>query len=457
MKKTLLYILAITTLGAGCRKTYNDTIQGQTPDQRVAAAMAAYQKKLTSAPYGWIFIESTTGTAYNQGVSQAGPKIILSYYMSFTDSNQVTMLSDFDISMAAAPKTSTYRVKSLQRPALIFDTYSYLHVPCDPDPNISHSPYGYGYGWGTDFEYSFADSVTADKIGDTIQLIGNLNSAKGMLIKATQAQRDAWNAGNVQSLMAGAGALNNILEYFKVFSLGSASYEIRLDAVNRTVTFTWVDGSGNIQTTTVNYYITGSGIVFSPALVNGNQKITGIDNINWNGSTLTITIGGQQAVVTGSAHPVKADLDAPQRWYTYALNNGYFWASGSAFHVNGVDDAYGMQNYTDATGSYYYYAYWPGYSSSYDAFRPITVGNGALHLASIGTAPRFPPSVTADGRVVFTLYGNFGTIPAGSPVAKSNALLYNTAGFYLVQTGEKTYDMVSASDGRSWISWFWPL
>ena len=61
MKKTFLYILAVMTVGAGCRKTYNDTIQGQTPDQRIAAALAAYQKKLTTAPYGWIFLESTTG------------------------------------------------------------------------------------------------------------------------------------------------------------------------------------------------------------------------------------------------------------------------------------------------------------------------------------------------------------------------------------------------------------
>src|ERR1041384_5699431 len=113
MKKIFVFIWVVTIVGAGCTKTYNDTIDGQTPDQRLSAALAAYQKKLTGAPYGWILIESTTGVAYNQGTSQTGPKIVLAYFMQFTDSNRVTMFSDWDPSMAATPKTSSFLVKAL--------------------------------------------------------------------------------------------------------------------------------------------------------------------------------------------------------------------------------------------------------------------------------------------------------------------------------------------------------
>jgi hypothetical protein len=460
MKRISIYVLAVMTLGAGCRKTYNDTVQGQTADQRIAAAMAAYQKKLTGAPYGWIFLESTTGEAFNQGVSQAGPKIILAYYMKFTDSNQVTMLSDFDPSMAATPAVSSYRVKALTRPALIFDTYSYLHTPCDPDPNISHSPYGYGFGWGTDFEYSFADSVAAGSIGDTIHLTGNLNSAKGMLIKATQAQQTAYLNGNVQTLMVGVNNTNNILEYFKRLSLGGVSYEIRIDAVNRTVTFSWVDGSGNVQTSTVSYYIGSTGIVFSSPIVNGSQKITGIDNVNWDGgtSTLTVTIGGQQGTVTGAIAPLKTDLGAPARWWNYAYNNNAYWASSNGFHQNGVDDAFGITTLSNALGNFYFYVYWPAYySNPADRFIPIMFNGTALAFNSYGTAPKAPPTFTADGRAVFVILGNTGAIPAGGAVAKSNTALYSSAGYYFIQTGEKSYDMVGASDARTWITWFYPL
>src|SRR5260221_4660720 len=459
MKKLVVYILAIMTIGAGCKKTYNDTIQGQTPDQRISAALAAYQKKLTTAPYGWILLESTTGTAYNQGVSQTGPKIVLAYYMSFTDSNRVTMLSDFDPTMAATTKTSSYQVKELTRPALIFDTYSYLHVPCDPDPNISHSPYGFGYGWGTDFEFSFSDSVAATALGYTIHLAGNLNAAQGMLIKATQQQQSAYLAGNVLSLMTSAANLNNILEYFKRLSLGGVSYDLRFDPINRTITFTWVDGSGNLQTATVNYYITGSGIVFATPFVNGSQKLTGFDNISWNAgtSTLTVSSGGQSGTIVGAQTPVKADAAAPARWWNYGQSNGYFWASWSGFHVNGVDDAYGVTQLTDSSRPFYYYAYWPAYySNPADRFRPIMINGNSLVWNSYGTVS-FPPTYTSDGRGVFQKAIDQGTIPPGGPVAKSDATLYNSAGFYFVQTGPKSYDMILATDAKTWISWFWPL
>ncbi|MBS1606875.1 MAG: DUF4302 domain-containing protein [Bacteroidetes bacterium] len=463
MKKISIYILAVMTIGAGCTKTYNDTINGQTPDQRVAAAITAYQKKLTGAPYGWILMESTTGVAYNQGTSQTGPKIVLAYYMSFTDSNKVTMFSDWDPTMAATPKSSSYNVKELTRPALIFDTYSYIHVPCDPDPNISHSPYGFGYGWGTDFEFSFSDSVTADQLGDTIHLTGNLNGARAVLIKATQAQRDGYYAGNVLALMGGALSLNNILEYFKRLSIGGNNYELRLDLTNRTVTFTWVDGSGKIQTQTVNYYITGSGIQFATPIVNGSQTITGISNITYNAgnSTATVTIGSQTGTITGAATPLQADATAGSRWWNYGASNGYFWASAYGFHVNGVDDAYGIRNQTDTAqggGTYYYLAYWPAYySNPADRLSSIMLYTNHLGFASYHWAA-YPPLYPSNGTTVFQGAGDDGNAPtpSGSAFDKTRQTLFNSAGFYVVQTGEKSYDMVLATNGRTWISWFWP-
>ncbi|MBS1660914.1 MAG: DUF4302 domain-containing protein [Bacteroidetes bacterium] len=457
MKKTLLYILAAITLGTGCRKTYNDTIGGQTPDERIAAALAAYNNKLTSSPYGWMLIESTTGVAYNQGVSQTGPKIVLAYFMQFTADNKVNMYSDFDTSMIGTPKSSGWRTKALQRPVLIFDTYSYIHVPCDPDPNVSKSPYGTGYGWGTDFEYSFADSVGADKLGDTIRLTGNLNSASAILVKATQAQRDAYTSGGAKSRMLSLNQTNNILEYFKRLTIGGTTYDIRFDPVNRTITFTWSDGT-NVKTATVNYYVTGTGIVFNTPIVNGSQKLTGIDNIVWDGgsSSLAVTIGSQQGTIVGAIAPVKVDLGAPARWWNYSASNDYLWASWSAFHVNGVDDAYGVTQLSNASGTFYFYAYWANYfTNPADLFGPVMLNGNSLAFNSYLSAPR-KPTFTTDGRAVFTALGGIGTTPAGGPVAKTNAQLYNAAGYYFVQTGDLTYDMVVASDARAWISWFWP-
>ncbi len=459
MKKTFLYILAVMTIGAGCRKTYNDTIQGQTPDQRISAALTAYQKKLTSAPYGWIFLESTTGIAYNQGVSTTGPQIVLAYYMQFTDSGRVTMLSDFDPSMAATPKISSYSVKELTRPALIFDTYSYLHVPCDPDPNVSHSPFGFGYGWGTDFEFSFSDSVAATALGDTVSFIGNLNSAQGKLIKATQAQQTAYLAGKLLPLLNGISDLNSIQQYFKRLSLGGVSYDIRIDPLDRTVTFTWVDGSGNLKTATVLFYATGAGITFTTPIVNGSQTITGIDNITWDAGTSTATLssGSLSGSVTGLSTPVKADLTAPTRWWNYGAQNAHYWASWTGFHANGTDDAYGVTQLSDISGTFYQYSYWPNYfGGGADLFIPLSVLNNTLGYGYAGSFAADPLFVSSGGRAIFQNGGDAGPVPPGGPVAKSNTTLYNNAGFYFVQTGPTSYDMILATDAKTWISWFWP-
>lgn len=459
MKRVIIYILVVMVAGAGCKKTYDDTVGGKTADQRITEALATYQKILLSAPYGWIFVESTTGVAYNQGVSQTGPRIILGYYMQFVDSNNVLMLSDFDTSMTGTPKTSGYRIKALTRPALIFDTYSYLHVPCDPDPNISKSPFGTGYGWGTDFEYSFADSTVPAETADSIRLTGNLNSASGMLIKATQAQRDDYLQGKTKNNMIGLGNLNKILNYFKRLTFGGVSYDIRVDADNRTITFTWKDGSGNMQTQTSSYYITGTGVALITPIVNGSTTITSIDNISWNGSftVFTVTVNGQQGQIVGAATPVIADAGAPARWWNYSAANGYFWGSWDGFHVNGVDDAFDVRDLVDGGKNYYVYIYWSDYfNNPADLFIPVTADATSLYLNSYGTAPGKP--TFTGGKAFFHELGKptGNPTPPGGPVDLSEQTLYNTAGYYLIQTGEKSYDMVLATDAKTWISWFWP-
>ncbi|HEY4208721.1 MAG TPA: DUF4302 domain-containing protein, partial [Puia sp.] len=426
-------MLAILVVGGGCQKKVADTIGGQTPDQRIATALAAYQKKLMGSQYGWIFLEKTTGIAYNQGVSQTGPAIELAYYVQFTDSNTVVMFSDFDTSMTVA-KSSSYRIKELTRPALIFDTYSYLHVPCDPDPIISRSPFGTGYGWGTDFEYSFSDSTVPTDEGDTIHLLGNLNNAGGMLIKATQQQRDAYYSGAFRNNMS---ALSNILEYFKRLTVGGVIYELRTNS-DRTITATWTVG-GQTQSQTSSYYFTSTGLVFGNPIVAGGVTITSIDNLAWNAGTATInaTVGGQAATIKGATAPVNNDVNAPGRWWHYANDNGYYWASFNGWHVDGVDDAFGVTQLNTGSSFFYQFAYIPNLlgpqngNPNADAFVPLMVENNSLVLNDYFTVPVTPPSF-AGGKIVFTELGTVGAIPVNGPVDKSDQVLYNPAGFYLV-------------------------
>jgi uncharacterized protein DUF4302 len=171
--KRLLFIIFITSLVSACSKKTDDLFP-ESSDERVAKALANYRNTLMQAP-GWKLFVYPAGLQ-SQGIEVGG----LTYYITFPDSNRTRMVSDFIADMAAAPVESSYRIKALQFPSLLFDTYSYIHVAADPDENVSSSPTGSGgYGWGTDFEFGFQKLETSD----TMKLKGNFNKSDAVLIK----------------------------------------------------------------------------------------------------------------------------------------------------------------------------------------------------------------------------------------------------------------------------------
>jgi hypothetical protein len=121
--------------------------------------------------------------------------------------------------------------------------------------------------------------------------------------------------------------------------------------------------------------------------------------------------------------------------------------------VNGVDDAFHVRSIP----GFAFLLFWPAFGTqagiTYDLQGYVTQQPGGLSL-DFGSA-WLPPQFTADGRVIFHIYGTLGDIPAAATTAfdNTNAAMADTNGFYLVQTGASRYDMVSAKDARSWITW----
>jgi hypothetical protein len=439
MKKILIYSLVATLGLAGCKKT--ERIFNESPDERLNATLAEDQKVLMSAPYGW------RGLIFPKGLEGG----VVGFYFNFTDTNRVEMFSDFDSASSVTLSQSSYRLKALQQPALIFDTYNYVHVLADPDASVNGG--SYGSGLQSDFEFAI-DTVK----GDTVKLTGRFNGSKAYLVKATQQEK-----ADYYGKKYGTRVFDNIgkyLTYFKRLVYGSTQYEIQVNTGTRTVTFTWVDSNGNVQTYTTGYYYTTTGIAFTPPFTDGTVTIASLDNMTWNAGTTTLsfTANGTASSIVGATAPIKPDVDAPTRWWNYALSHGGYWVTLNGFHVNGVDDAYGITK----TTNYYYTIYWPQYGTSgnttYDLFAPIQLENGGLAL-NYGFAYRQPPSVSSDGRMTFSYLGYLGTFTSSSDsvaATKSRILMADTRGYYFVQTGSNSYDMVGARDAKSWISWVYP-
>ncbi len=440
MNKVLIYLLVVVTLISSCRKD-DKSVFSQSPDDRLNATLAKYQTQLSGAQYGWKgIIYPAGGGAY-------------SFYFRFNDSNRVKMYSDFDTVTAVTLKESSYRLKAIQQPSLIFDTYSYVHLLCDPN-EFTDAVYAnvnggiLGGGLVSDFEFYF-DSVSAD----TINLVGRYNRSKAILIRATSQEATAYNSGQL-----GAGFLvNRLLTYFKRLTIGTQMLDVNISPSTHTFTFTYLDATGVVRTVTTSYYLIAGGIVFTNPVVIGSITIAGFSNMQWIATTQTIsmTVNNVASTITGVVVPIRVDVGAPKRWRDYALSNSVpYWFSGDGFHVNGVDDAYNINSLTAGTSTFYYLIYWPLFRPNYDFVAPaFEDAQGGLVPLTYGIAARTPPIFTADGRAIFVRLGDVPPYPATGPAALTKAKLTEPGGYYFVQTGANTYDMVNATDGRSWITW----
>lgn len=434
MKRTLLYLLIILTGFASCRKD-DDPIFDKSPDERLNEALAKYQQALVTSPYGW----KATIVPANGGIYH--------YYFRFNDSNRVYMHSDFNLEAASELKSSSYRLKALQQPSLIFDTYSYLHYLSDPDGGVNGGPDGQGLKY--DFEFSI-DAV----VGDSVKLTGRFWNSKLTLVKATQQDKLDWE----NKLWARSVAFNNITKiqnYFRRLTIGSQEYEVYVNPVTRTVTFVWYTDDGQRHSSTSNYSFGTTGVTLIPAFNDGNQVINGFTNVSWNESseTLEVTANGNTATIAGAIAPLKVDVDAPRRWRN-ASAAGQFSFSVPGFHLNGKDDAFGIMG----TPSYATLGYFPDLNiggTLYDAAAFVLEDADGLFIG-YGAAYK-PTTFTADGRVIFNLLGFFGAdeIPPGfeEGVGLTGEYMGDPMGYYLVQTSATTYDMVSARDAKAWVTW----
>lgn len=433
-------------VAVSCRKIDDSSVFGKTPDQRVNEALARYQAKLSGAQYGWKgLIETKEGGTFT-------------FYFSFNDSNRVKMLSSFDSASAVTLRESSYRLKALQQPSILFDTYSYLHVLADPNPSVNGGDAGVGLA--SDFEYWFDDAQSS---ADTIVLIGRINETKTKLVRATQAERDAFLNGDLVKGLV----ITKILNYYKRFVInGTDSVDAFIEPRNSYIISP--DANGNLldDTRGTNYSLILGGISFNNPFQVGSQTITELANINFDAGTNTITATSNAGpvVVKGVVTPIIFDAAAPARWWNFAKADDSYWITEEGFHINGVDDAHGLAN---IPGYFGFTIFWPEYNTAsgvtYDLLSPITpntAGNAAIRF---GAAYR--PPVFAGGKVTFSLLGTLGAanIPPG-PTATTifpslRAQMAIPEGYYLVQISNDpvapAYHMVSAADGLAWLTWFY--
>jgi hypothetical protein len=187
-RNTIPLFMILVSLGCffSCSQEY-DPVFKETPDDRVRAALAAYTNTLTTAPFGWkATLRTGTGSTFL-------------YYFDFNTDGSVAMAADFNETTAGDVTSGTWVLKALQRPTLSFDTYSYIHLPADPDGDVNGGQNGQGLL--SDFEFAFSRTS-----GDTVFLEGIQRGSAITFVKATEEDAAVFLTGELQ----------NMLHYFAV-------------------------------------------------------------------------------------------------------------------------------------------------------------------------------------------------------------------------------------------------
>jgi len=251
MKKLLYIALVITGFVSSCKKDTDPIFDD--PDSRLSAELAKDQAILLSAADGW------KATIYPKGGKG------FSYYFKFTAEGKVTMMSDFNSTTASATAESTYRLKALQRPTLIFDTYNYVHLAADPDASISGGGASTATGLASDFEFAFTEVV-----GDTVKFQGTFNKNLMKMVKLSAAESQSILAGGLKTMIdANALYLTNNKYPYIPFSDGVKG-AIAIDVNAKTVKLNYVDSKEVSQTQSTTFAFGINKIYLNTFLTYGN-------------------------------------------------------------------------------------------------------------------------------------------------------------------------------------------
>ncbi len=219
-----------------------DRIYTESPDERIAELLARYDKILVAEENGWVLsLETVALGGFN-------------HWVKFYPNNRVDMLSDADATSSkfanssSEIKQSSYRLKSVQTPILMFDTYSYIHMLADPTGSVNGGTNGDGLI--TDFEFAISAYNEED---NSFELTGRYNGSRAKLVTCSKSQYDYIIAGG---LKAEHDAFNGFVDdnyKFPVIDMGDKKVDMTLSS--RMVGIKYINDENAIEEASAATYL----------------------------------------------------------------------------------------------------------------------------------------------------------------------------------------------------------
>jgi hypothetical protein len=319
-------VLAVLALYLG--SCANDTDAEQkfdvTPTERLNAQKKELNDVLLSSEQGWKAVYFTDDT-------QLGG---FTHLFKFLPGNKVEMASDFDEDTDVY--TSDYDVVLGSTVSLLFNTFNRIHLLSDSNSFPSAALQGKGYLG--DFQFLYYGQENGDIIFKSNRLVREVR-----FVKATA---DDWAnlSENLETEKNVVGESTRPLFRLLETNDGATTkkYDFSFSPFTRFATSKSIDGSGAVISVGVAY--TPTGIVVSPAIEVGGQKLTDFAYNDADGSFTATGTSGASATIKYTTKPLVVTDDYktllegnPQMVFGYIDANLYTAATTSSYTKSIID------------------------------------------------------------------------------------------------------------------------
>lgn len=270
-------LTCMLTLLLSCDNDY-ETIFKESPDERVQQALNGYNTLLTDAPNGW------------RGMLYTGTGAGYFYYFKFNDNGEVMMVSDFNEETASTSMTGSWMLKALQKPTLSFDTYSYIHLPADPDGDVNGG--GNGQGLISDFEFTFSKTS-----GDSVFMKGLKHNTELVLVRATMEESESILSQEILAMLQKTKQYTADNKGLRLLLPDDAALPLAIDVAHKLFGAQYLSADGSaIQTFISPFTFSIDGIQLRDTLTIGGYNIR---NLKWdaNNNVYTIQLADETALI----------------------------------------------------------------------------------------------------------------------------------------------------------------
>jgi len=309
-----LAIASIAVQLTSCTETEVEQKFDKTPTERLNAQKSELQEVLLTSPDGWKAVYFTDD-------KQLGG---FTHLFKFTADGKVEMASDFNTT-STTKFTSEYDIQLGSTVSLVFTTRNRIHLLSDSSPSASPTTALRGKGYLGDFQFLYYGQENGQLIFKANRTAGDSTSKEIRFVKATAQD---WNDISKNFLMIPNVIGSNVFGANRGVEINDGTTKKTYDFNPYTTITRFTSYSNTTSTNGVGIGYSPTGIVISPAIVVGDQKLSEFVYNSVDGSFTATGTNGVSASIKYSNTPFVVTDDyksflpgQPQRVLGYIAPN----------------------------------------------------------------------------------------------------------------------------------------